>query len=257
MTVLDTPLLTTRPSRAFGPPRIRLSPVSEPTAPSLADPGRLLELSAAGDLDAFARFYDLMAPRVHGLALRVLRDPGYAEETVQEVFLQVWKQASGYSPKLGSVHSWVLTIAHRRAVDRVRSESSAARRDEADAAAGITHSGDIADHQQIRAERLKRGVGAGKLRRHGVRASARLVTGGAEGAHPHIDAPSQCRDEFGHVHTGPAVDLRRVLPGDHVHPHGQNASTPTRSGSMVEPWSCLRRCSGSSSPVARASDSCR
>ena len=145
MTVLDTPLLTTRPSRAFGPPRIRLSPVSEPTAPSLADPGRLLELSAAGDLDAFARFYDLMAPRVHGLALRVLRDPGYAEETVQEVFFQVWKQASGYSPKLGSVHSWVLTIAHRRAVDRVRSESSAARRDEADAAAGITHSGDIAD----------------------------------------------------------------------------------------------------------------
>ncbi|MFN3602288.1 MAG: ECF RNA polymerase sigma factor SigK [Dietzia sp.] len=119
--------------------------MSEPTAPSLADPGRLLELSAAGDLDAFARFYDLMAPRVHGLALRILRDPGYAEETVQEVFLQVWKQASGYSPKLGSVHSWVLTIAHRRAVDRVRSESSAARRDEADAAAGAAHSDDIAD----------------------------------------------------------------------------------------------------------------
>ncbi|MDV7999789.1 ECF RNA polymerase sigma factor SigK [Rhodococcus sp. IEGM 1408] len=119
--------------------------MSEPIASSLADPGRLLELSAAGDLDAFARFYDLMSPRVHGLALRILRDPGYAEETVQEVFLQVWKQASGYSPSLGSVQSWVLTIAHRRAVDRVRSESSATRRDEADAATGVNHLGDIAE----------------------------------------------------------------------------------------------------------------
>ena len=121
----------------------------EPTAPSLADPGRLLELSAGGDLDAFARFYDLLSPRVYGLALRILRDPGYAEETVQEVFLQVWKQAADYRPALGSVQSWVLTIAHRRAVDRVRAESSATRRDEADAAAGAAAgaatSGDIAE----------------------------------------------------------------------------------------------------------------
>lgn len=137
--------LDVRPRRALAPTRTRLVAVSETTAPSLADPGRLLELSAAGDLDAFARFYDLMAPRVHGLALRVLRDPGYAEETVQEVFLQVWKQAADYRPSLGSVQSWVLTITHRRAVDRVRSESSAARRDEVDAAAEVTHSGDIAE----------------------------------------------------------------------------------------------------------------
>lgn len=109
--------------------------VSESTSSPPGNPGRLLELTATGDLDAFGHFYDLMSPRVHGLALRILRDPGYAEETVQEVFLQVWRQASGYSPALGSVHSWVLTITHRRAVDRVRSESSAARRDEADAAA--------------------------------------------------------------------------------------------------------------------------
>lgn len=111
------------------------------------DVGRLLELTAGGDLDAFSRFYDLMSPRVHGLALRILRDSGYAEETVQEVFLQVWQQAANYSPALGSVHSWVLTIAHRRAVDRVRSESSSARRDEADAvsAATTTRSADIAE----------------------------------------------------------------------------------------------------------------
>lgn len=149
MTILDAvrpdASLVMRPHPASAPTRTRLVAVSETTAPSLADPGRLLELSAAGDLDAFARFYDLMAPRVHGLALRVLRDPGYAEETVQEVFLQVWKQAGDYRTSLGSVQSWVLTITHRRAVDRVRSESSAARRDEVDAAAEVTHSGDIAE----------------------------------------------------------------------------------------------------------------
>ncbi|MFC7963019.1 sigma factor [Rhodococcoides kroppenstedtii] len=49
-----------------------------------------------------------MSPRVYGLALRVLRDPGYAEETVQEAFLQVWKQSGDYRPALGPVQSWVL-----------------------------------------------------------------------------------------------------------------------------------------------------
>lgn len=130
---------------ASEPPPTTLGSVPEPTAPPLDDPGRLLELSAAGDLAAFGRFYDVMAPRAYGLALRILRDPGYAEETVQEVFLQVWNQAADYRRSLGSVQSWVLTITHRRAVDRVRSESSAARRDEADAAAGSGHAGDVAE----------------------------------------------------------------------------------------------------------------
>lgn len=144
----------------------RMSVVPEPSAPATPDPARLLELSAAGDLDAFARFYDLMAPRAHGLALRVLRDPGYAEETVQEVSLQVWRQASGYTPSLGSAHSWVLTITHRRAVDRVRSESSSARRDEADAVAGLS---DTRDRQPDVSEQvvddLSRAEDAAEVRR--------------------------------------------------------------------------------------------
>ena len=138
-----TSSVTSVPTRRPG--RTRLVSVPEPAAPFLDDPGRLLELSAGGDLTAFGRFYDLMAPRAYGLALRILRDPGYAEETVQEVFLQVWKQASGYRTSLGSAQSWVLTITHRRAVDRVRSESSATRRDEADAAAGPTRTDDVAE----------------------------------------------------------------------------------------------------------------
>src|SRR5699024_6980334 len=124
---------------------ITLARVPEPTAASTSDPGRLLELAAAGDPEAFARLYDLLSPRIYGLALRILRDPGYAEETVQEVFLQVWKQAADYRPTLGSVQSWVLTITHRRAVDRVRAESSATRRDEADAATNVPHAWDVAE----------------------------------------------------------------------------------------------------------------
>lgn len=134
----------------------------EPTAAPFSDPGRLLELSATGDPDAFARLYDLLSPRVYGLALRVLRDPGYAEETTQEVFLQVWKQAADYRPTLGSVQSWVLTITHRRAVDRVRSETSATRRDEADAAAGAGYSGDVAEQVT---EQLARDGDAADIRR--------------------------------------------------------------------------------------------
>lgn len=150
------------PSRGHEPAGTRLVSVSEPAAPPLTDPGSLLELAASGDLQAFGRFYDLMSPRVYGLALRVLRDPGYAEETVQEVFLQVWKQVADYRPSLGSVQSWVLTITHRRAVDRVRSESSAARRDEVDAATGTIHGGDVADQVT---EQISRDEEAAEVRR--------------------------------------------------------------------------------------------
>lgn len=162
MTLLDIRRPGTRPSPAPDEVGPRMVGVSEPVAPPLTDPGRLLELAASGDLQAFGRFYDLMSPRVYGLALRVLRDPGYAEETVQEVFLQVWKQAADYRPSLGSVQSWVLTITHRRAVDRVRSESSAARRDEVDAATDFTRSGDIAEQVT---EQISRDEDAAEVRR--------------------------------------------------------------------------------------------
>jgi len=93
--------------------------------PELAD---LLERTAARDRAAFAALYDATNARVYGLILRVIRDPGYAEETLQEVYLQVWQNAHNYRPDMGSVVSWMLTIGHRRAVDRVRSEEASSRR---------------------------------------------------------------------------------------------------------------------------------
>ncbi|BDU08605.1 sigma-70 family RNA polymerase sigma factor [Nocardia cyriacigeorgica] len=98
----------------------------------------LLKSTAAGDREAFTHFYRETSPRVFGLALRVLRSPTAAEETTQEVFLQVWSSAERYDPALSSPIGWLMMITHRRAVDRVRSESSAAGRD---AVYGHTHLG--------------------------------------------------------------------------------------------------------------------
>jgi RNA polymerase sigma-70 factor (ECF subfamily) len=72
--------------------------------------------------------YDQLAPRVYGLVHRVMRDPAQAEEVAQEALVDVWRNAARYDPGRGSVISWVLTIAHRRAVDRVRAEQASADR---------------------------------------------------------------------------------------------------------------------------------
>ncbi len=93
-----------------------------------SDPGRdadaLLQAVARGDADAFAALYDLVAPTVVGIARRVIRDPDQADEVTQEVLLEVWRQAPTYDPSRGTCRTWVATIAHRRAVDRVRSEQA-------------------------------------------------------------------------------------------------------------------------------------
>jgi RNA polymerase sigma-70 factor (ECF subfamily) len=98
-----------------------------------ADPvdlvGVLLVQTAQGDQDAFARMYDVLSPRVFGLILRVLVDRAQSEEVLQEVFLEVWQSAGRFAPNRGQGRSWVLTIAHRRAVDRVRSAQASTDRD--------------------------------------------------------------------------------------------------------------------------------
>ncbi len=84
----------------------------------------LLASVARGDADAFAGLYDLVSPTVVGVARRVVRDPDQADEVAQEVMLEVWRLAPTYDPAKGSCKTWVATIAHRRAVDRVRSEQA-------------------------------------------------------------------------------------------------------------------------------------
>lgn len=92
--------------------------------------GEMLVRIAASDRDAFAQLYDMLSARVFGLILRVLVNRAQSEEVLQEVFLEVWQSASAFAPNKGQGRTWVMTIAHRRAVDRVRSSQSSSERDE-------------------------------------------------------------------------------------------------------------------------------
>jgi RNA polymerase sigma-70 factor (ECF subfamily) len=93
------------------------------------DPAALLARVARGDHAAFEAVYDQFAGPVYGLVRKVLRDLAQSEEVAQEVLLEVWRTASRFDPARGSASAWVMTIAHRRAIDRVRSENAATARE--------------------------------------------------------------------------------------------------------------------------------
>lgn len=88
----------------------------------------LLARVARGDHAAFEAVYDQLAGPVYGIIRKVLRDPAQSEEVAQEVMLEIWRTASRFDPGRGGAVSWAMTIAHRRAVDRVRSETASAER---------------------------------------------------------------------------------------------------------------------------------
>lgn len=114
----------------------------------------LLRQVARQDVDAFAALYDQTRSRVFGLVLRVLRDPGYSEETTQDIYLQVWRNAHTYDPSAGSPLAWLMTLAHRRAVDRVRSEQAASTRESRYGAANVEPPADhVADEVILDEER--------------------------------------------------------------------------------------------------------
>ncbi|MVA74970.1 sigma-70 family RNA polymerase sigma factor [Auraticoccus sp. F435] len=107
------------------------SPSSPGSAPGLDEQlQQLLAASARGDEAAFASLYDHTAARVHGIALRVLRNPDHAAEVTQEIFVEVWRTSARFDPSRGSVLAWICTMAHRRAVDRVRSVQSSHQREQ-------------------------------------------------------------------------------------------------------------------------------
>ena len=108
------------------PRPVDASPAGEASAGAL---GQLLKLASRGDQEAFARLYDATSARVFGLAVRIVRDRAQAEEVAQEAFLEIWRTASRFDPAKGSAQAWMLTIVHRKSVDRVRSAEASTRRD--------------------------------------------------------------------------------------------------------------------------------
>lgn len=111
---------------------------------SRTDLDRLMVAAASGDREAFAALYDLVADSVFGLARRLIRDRALAEEVTQEVMLEVWRTAPRFDPSRGTARAYILTLAHRRSVDRIRSEEAGRRRTEQVAAAEHERPVDVA-----------------------------------------------------------------------------------------------------------------
>ncbi|WP_431277989.1 sigma-70 family RNA polymerase sigma factor [Leifsonia poae] len=91
----------------------------------------LLAQTATGDQAAFSVLYDHTAARVLGLIRRVMIDPAQSEEVTQEVFLEIWQSAARFDPNKGRALTWIMTMAHRRAIDRIRSAQASRNRDTA------------------------------------------------------------------------------------------------------------------------------
>ena len=112
---------------------IRARPV-EPIVESDDRAGMLLRRAGRGDQAAFGELYDELAPMVHGVVRKVVRNPAMSEEVTQEVFVELWRLAARFDGTKGSARSWAATLAHRRAIDRVRSEQASRDRQDRDAA---------------------------------------------------------------------------------------------------------------------------
>lgn len=99
---------------------------------------QLLVEVAKGDERAFEQLYEVVAAPLFGLIKRIVRDTAQSEEVAQEVLVEVWRTATRYHADRGSALNWILTLSHRRAVDRLRSAQSGKDR-EARVGAGEYH----------------------------------------------------------------------------------------------------------------------
>ena len=121
----------------------------------------MLGLVARGDAAAFDAVYDLLAASVFGIVRRVIRDPAQSEEVTQDVLLEVWRNAAKFDAGRGSATAWVMTMAHRRAVDRVRSVQKESERERRSASVGIPFD-EVAEavESSLERERVRRCLGS-------------------------------------------------------------------------------------------------
>ena len=113
----------------------------------------VVALVARSDEVALGELYDRFGRIAYGLALRVLRDPGLAEDAVQEAFLQIWRGAERFVPERAKASAWIMTLVHRRAVDAVRREERRRAEPLEEAAAVAGTEGSAEDLAWLRFER--------------------------------------------------------------------------------------------------------
>jgi RNA polymerase sigma-70 factor (ECF subfamily) len=148
-------MMTERTDRRGAVYRLRSSASVSDHAPDAALMGRV----GRGDRAAFGELYDAVSALVYGVVLKVVRDPAQTEEVVQEVFVELWRVAPRYDASKGSVTTWAAMLAHRRAVDRVRSEQAARARVEREIASTTP------DHDSVSEAALDGHVAAADRRR--------------------------------------------------------------------------------------------
>jgi RNA polymerase sigma-70 factor (ECF subfamily) len=133
------------------PPRLGAAPVFG----DRRDLNQLLRQVATGDQQAFELLYQQLSRPAYSVIRRVVRDRAQSEEVTQEVLLEVWRTATRFDPAKGSAATWVLTIAHRRAIDRVRSEVAAAGREQRTAAGAYGPEADFTDFLEASMDRVQ------------------------------------------------------------------------------------------------------
>jgi RNA polymerase sigma-70 factor (ECF subfamily) len=157
-TTVNLPPVTTATNQRGTDATVTVSAPMNAAAIAAASPEELLVAVGQADEAAFAALYDRVSPQVLGVALRVLRDRALAEEVTQEVLVEVWKKADRFDPSRGTASGWITTLAHRRGVDRGRSEQASrdrydrvSRRDEPRAFDQVADEVQVnLDHWQVR-----------------------------------------------------------------------------------------------------------
>jgi RNA polymerase sigma-70 factor, ECF subfamily len=158
----------------------------------------LLGQVAEGDQVAFGKLYDQCAGRVLGLVRRLLKDLAQSEEVTQEIFLEVWQNAKRYDPAKGSATTWILTMSHRRAVDRIRSSQSTRDRDKRIGLRDLeTEYDSVSESVEIRVEHERVGQALSRL----TELQRQAVTLAYYGGYSHTEVAGMLKVPVGTVKT--------------------------------------------------------
>lgn len=141
--------------RAMGVVAVAAFPDASPDTSAAGALSSLIQRVARGDQGAFAHLYDELAPMVFGVVRKVVRDPAQSEEVTQEVFVELWRSAPRFDASRSSVRAWAAMLAHRRAVDRVRSEEASRRRDAVVAAQAVVPHDVVVAEAEVSIDQLR------------------------------------------------------------------------------------------------------